>query len=247
MTAWPEVAERAMRLFSEGFRDRDEREGLVLLAPARWENARYDEIKQELTRVICDGDGRELTLLLSYTEETKNAITLLEQYAPGQGARVLGILRLRHGRVVVEPIALHDAPHITNLTLDEPKLSSPARKFGKPQVSNNSDDDGVLTPLGLLLGAMQSELETFAEGGLTVIYQTDHLQELTARAGAVGLESCTAVTTRLLDTVNRLRREPGHSPISAATELLHAYYVLQQAVTMETLLQATQPLGAPSS
>jgi hypothetical protein len=231
---WAQVAEQARRCFRPGLRDADAREALVLLAPARWEAADFDEVRQELTRVIRDAAGRELALWVPYREETAGAVAWLEACRPGGAARVLGTLRLLRGRLVVEPISLHEPPRVTHLTLDPPpKASAFTRLLHAFGGRGSAEDETAATPTGLLLEALLAELEIVAEAGVAARGDTTHLAGLLDDARAIGLASLAAAGTRLLDALARRHRP------DAATTLLRAAYLVHLAITAEALLQAT--------
>src|SRR5262249_5204117 len=137
ITAWPELRERAARLFGGGLRGRSEQDEIVLIQPAQWGPGHFDPINQEFQQPIFDAAGNALLIVVLHTPQTENAIPVLERHAaasselatipaggavsmsrtvsgnPGVFARqipntwgVLGLLRLHHGQLALEPITL---------------------------------------------------------------------------------------------------------------------------------------------
>ena len=79
----------------------------MLLAPARWGPPVFDEVRQELIRIVWDRHGCPLPLVLRHQKETEEAVTALSEHDPSATRSVLGILRLGADLLCVEPIALH--------------------------------------------------------------------------------------------------------------------------------------------
>ena len=263
---WATLADRARLLFGGGFRDRAEQDEIVLLGPSSWGPAEFEPIRQELVRALLDADGRPLPMVLRHTPETLEAIDVLEAHDPVSSSThsVLGILHLDSGRLTVEPIALHGARGIFNLTLDAPRRpTKPRRAKARPSPeSDGSEPDETAdevpaapssTRLGGLLDAMASHLERIGEGGFASYRPIGELRGLAARADALGMASCGRSIGRVVEHLERRRRGEPDDPDEAARDLLRAYHVIllataQEAVAVATeWLMALEPLGQLSS
>jgi hypothetical protein len=257
---WANLADRARLLFGGGFRDRTEQDELVLLAPETWGPAEFDPVRQELVRDVLDADGRPIPLVLRHTPETQEAVNALESHDSSSTHSVLGILRLDAGRLSVEPIALHGAKGIFNLTLDAAPRSPTSRRAANRTTTPEADEEGadgtaeddVPTPsttrLGMLLDALASHLETIGEGGLAAFRSIGPLRGLASRAESLGLSSCGRSVVHVIEHLERQRRgEPIDLDI-AARDLLRAYHIIRLAAAQESVASATAQVGAqPSS
>lgn len=247
---WPELLNRAVKVFGEGFHDRNEQQELVFIAPDRWGKPGYDQIRQELTVPVYDKDGRELLLTLMHNAQNKGGIEYLEKQRMGSVSAVLGILRIRLGRLAVEPISLHNPDGVFNLTLD----SAPAPKLGflniaksilKAVIASEEDEeleddftlDSPLTPAGRLISAIGGELESMAEGGVAAGRDLSKLRALLSRADSLGLRCCSLPGLELLNQLEAVRK--GEDQTSQVCELLlKAYYASRVALSHETLMAA---------
>lgn len=257
IVAWSDLADRARLLFGGGFRDRDEQDELVLLAPSAWAPAEFDPVRQELTRLVFDADGRSIPLVLRHDPEIPKAVEALENYDPASVESVLGILRLGDGRLAVEPIALHGARGVFNVSLDSAphaSLSPPAAGDATVETDDegNEVDEGEATVpsstrLGLLLGSMASHLEAAGEGGLAAFRPIAALRGLAERAEALGLASCARAVARAVEPLERQRRGEDVDPGLAARDLLRAYHVVRLAAAQEAVATATARLVAQPS
>jgi hypothetical protein len=257
---WTELADLARLLFGGGFRDRNEQDELVLLAPAEWGPPEFDPIRQELVRVVLDADGRPLPLVLRHTPETQEAVDVMEAHDPSDTHSILGILRLEADHLSVEPIALHGTKGVFNLTLDTPRRTSPRRPTDGQAASDDDDEGSELTEedgppapsstrIGMLLDALASHLETIGEGGLAAFRPIGELRGLATRAEALGLSSCARPVGRILEHLESQRRgEPDDADI-AARDLLRAYHIIRLAAAQEAVAAATAQLvpARPSS
>ncbi|MGH7194192.1 MAG: hypothetical protein ACREJM_11790, partial [Candidatus Saccharimonadales bacterium] len=80
---WSSLVERARRLFGGGLGERGEHDDLVVLRPAVWLPARYDEVRQELVRPVLDNAQRLLPLVVPFAPETASAVEVLERHEAG--------------------------------------------------------------------------------------------------------------------------------------------------------------------
>jgi hypothetical protein len=254
---WAELAERARQLFGGGFRDRNEQDEIVLLAPAGWGAPEFDPIRQEIVRVVSDADGRPLPLVLRHTPETQGAVDALEAHDPSDTHTVLGLLRLDGDRLYVEPISLHGAKGVFNLTLETARRTSRPRPIddrAAPETEEDSDGDEEDTPpapsstrLGGLLDALASHLETIGEGGFAAFRSIGELRGLGARAEAIGLSSCARSVGRVVERLEQQRRGERDDPDLAARDVLRAYHIIRLAAAQEAVASATLRLAIHTS
>ncbi len=262
IACWAELADRVRLLFSGGLGDRDEQDELVLLAPARWRPPVFDPIRQELARDVLDLDGRPLPLVLPYTPETKGAVDALEAHDPDARGTdsVLGLLRLEGDRPYVEPIALQGTKGILNLSLDDAPsrpLPHPAARRATPVPEVEEADDGPepdsgdpipsATPIGRLLEAMTFHLEMIGAAGFAAFRPIADLRALADRADALGLSSCGGPVGRVVEHIERQRRDDPIDADLAARDLLRAYYVVRLAGAQEAAAVAAARLGDEGS
>ena len=170
ITDWAELSARAGRLFAGGLQDRTEHDEILLLQPERWGPASFDAIRQELVQPIFDGAGHPLVLVLPHAPQTENAIRILERHDPKTTWGLLGLLRLRHEALAVEPVAIH-GDQLINLTLD----GLPSNKVAAPAPAMDEDEADVVepeaeaelitstSPLGILLTQTAEKLEAIAD------------------------------------------------------------------------------------
>jgi hypothetical protein len=249
---WAELTDRACLLFGGGFRDRNEQDELVLLAPAGWGPPEFDPIRQELVRVVFDADGRPIPLALRHTPEAQEAVDVMEAHDPSDTYSILGILRLEAGRLSVEPIAMYGAKGVFNLTLDTARHTSLRRPTDGEPVSGDDEgsdltqEDGPPAPsstrIGMLLDALAAHLETIGEGGFAAYRAIAELRGLATRAEALGLSSCARPVVRVVEHLDQQRRGEPVDPDIAARDLLRAYYIVRLAAAQEAVAAATAKL-----
>ena len=250
---WDAIVDRARQLFGGGFHDRTEQDAIVLLAPARWGPPLFDEVRQELLRVVWDREGRPLLLVLPYEKETKQAVETLQAHDPSATRSVLGLLRLGSDRLSVEPITLHTENGPVNLTL-EGAAGSPAEvpdsPGGEPGEQEEEDtDEGVevepsSSNLGRLLSLLAMRLLAIAEGGLAAYRAIPELHALGLRTEALGLACCGTAVGRVVTALESQRRGELIDPTPAARELLAAYHVVRLSLVQESIAVATAGLVA---
>ncbi|HVA48352.1 MAG TPA: SWIM zinc finger family protein [Pirellulales bacterium] len=260
---WTQIGGRAQKLFGAGLSERNEQDELVHLRPSAWLPGSYDEVRQEFVRVVLDENDRALALALSFATETASAIQILEQHDATDAFGLLGRLRLRGGKLWVEPISLIGASGIVNLTLDVAQSASqpptnplvtvrPAKPVDEsdqePSFDEFSPDDvflvGSSTPLGIFMSGIEAELEHVAESGSSVRRDLKPLEQAAARLDGLGLET---VAASIAGLVAKLRVAPHTIGIgeraAAAAALLRAAYVVRLAIVEEALAVATAGLG----
>ncbi len=258
IAAWPELAERAKRLFGGGLGERNENQELVLLAPKTWGPGYYDTLRQELLRPLLDEKGRCVHLRLPFTAENEAGVELLEHYDPAATYGLLGALRLVAGQVCVQPISLYAEDRILHLTLPEKKASRRAAKSSgvAPKDEPGTEEEivtgeeeltapqaAVTTPLGRILVTVQAELEALVEGGIAVRRSVELLRNAAGRLDALGLSACARPLAGLLHALELAAQgSETEGWNEAAGRLLHAYYVLRLAADHEAIDLACQGL-----
>jgi hypothetical protein len=252
---WSELVPKARELFGGGLGDHTENRDLVLLAPQLWGPPLYDDLRQELTRPVLDGQGRVLPLVLPYTQENQEAVSLLEQHTPAEDDAILGALRLVAGRLCIHPISVFHEDRIIHLNLETAAgavtsdsralAASPSEEEPLADAGNEAAaSTGSATPLGRLLITAQAELEALAEGGIAVRRDLGLLTGAAQRMETLGLLTCARPLARLADAlVSTARLADPECRRQSAAALLGAYYVLQLAADQETIAVACAGLG----
>lgn len=254
---WSQIGEQAHKLFGGGLAERSEQDELVLLRPTVWLPGAYDEVRQELVRLVLDEKQRALPLVLPFTAETASAVSILERHDAAGTIGILGQLRLSGGKLSVKPISLLLESGVINLTLDaaasasqpatQPLLKSPtsaAREHEDSPLDEPSADEvlvaGTSTPLGIFLSGIEAELERVAESGTSVRRDLTPLEQAAARLEGLGLEAVAAPIAALVAKLRVAPQAIGSSEGAvAAAALLRAAYVLRLAIVEETLAVAT--------
>jgi len=245
---WWELRERALALFGGGIGEFDEQLETVVLRPARWGAAQFDEVHQRLSRPLMDDSGHSLPLLLPYTEETAAAVRALEAYTPAGGALVLGLLRLVDAALCVEPVSVIDGGRVWCLTLAEDPDRAGAPAPADDAVGDWADDEpepgGAATPAaGGILNAAMADMEQTAETGLAAARDGARYEENAARCEALFLRTPAANLRRVCLAIARAHREPSPEARGcAATALLQGYYVISLARRLDVVESALAPL-----
>ncbi len=249
---WDAIADRARQLFGGGWHDRTEQDAIVLLAPAHWGPPLFDEVRQELLRIVWDKEGRPLVLVLPYDEETKQAVETLQVHDPSATRSVLGLLRLGWDRLSVEPITLHTENDLINLTLEGAANSlaeAPEPAGGEIGEQEEDTDVGVeiepsSTNLGRLLSLLAARLLAIAEGGLAAYRAIPELHALGFRTEALGLACCGTAVGRVVTALEAQRRGELIDPTPAARDLLAAFHVVRLSLVQESIAVATAGIVA---
>ncbi len=249
---WDVLADRARQIFGGGFHDRTEQDTIVLLAPAQWGPALYDEVHQEYRRVIWDKEGRPLLLALRHEKGAEAAVDTLLTHDAAATRSLLGLLQLESDRLSVEPITLHTDNGPINLSLEG--ASSPATgHLDSPAVEPNEQEDigendveikPSNTNLGRLLSLLAMRLLAIAEGGLAAYRAIPELRALGLRTEALGLGCCGTSIARVVAALEAQRKGELSEPTPAARDLLAAYHVVRLALVQETIAVATAGLVA---
>lgn len=249
ITRWSVLRDRAVQLFAGGLGEVPELAHVVLLAPAQWGPPTFDPVRQELLRPIQDADGATVNLSLMHTSENESAIDCLERMPAAIPERILGLLLLREGRLVVEPIAVYQGETAVSLTL----AGSVAPQTGGSATGEEPEDDEeeeeepwsghAATSLGLLLMAAQGELAKVAEGGIAAPLPLERLKAMKVQLENLGLTTAARLLGTFLDLVGEVRRGAlaDHRPVASA--LLRASYVLSLASSQEAVRGAVNATG----
>ena len=156
------------KLFQERIRRKDswlleqedsmqEEQVLVFLQPAACQKANFDDKAQKLFMPLYDGDGREVTVEITYSKKEDWGIRYLERIHPKNPPCFFGRIYLRDGKIRMYPIAVFD-PSKEGLQYDPDKgawkrLIDPDRwlargkqekpgKLGKPSNPSNPGNPG---------------------------------------------------------------------------------------------------------
>jgi len=249
VTEWKDLVARAAQVYGGSLAGAGEMDYLVLVAPASWGQHAYDKIRQELVWPVMDESGAAIPLVLQNSPENDTAIHMLESQKPGPDTRVLGTLLLREGRLVIEPIAVHNGDEIISLTLDredfttkEPGIVEAIKGFFEDfdLEAEEPETRGSATALGLLLTAAQTELETVAEGGVATPYDLGRLARLVTEMEHLGLGACVSSAKAFLSQIEVIRSGATADHRPAAVALTQAYYVLRIAAAQEAIQTASQ-------
>ena len=250
---WWDLRDRALALFRGGIGEFDEQLETVVLRPARWGPAQYDEVHQRLWRPLVDGSGHVLPLLVPYSEETGAAVRALEAYAPADGALVVGLLRLVDGILCAEPVSVIDGARVWCVTLaeDRDRGDAPAatEDAGEDWTGDEPEPSGAATSAaGAILNAALADMEQTAETGLGTAHDEARYEENAARCEALFLRTPAASLRKLGLAIARAHREPSpEARGSAAKALLHAYYVASLARRLDSIESALAPLRQTTS
>jgi hypothetical protein len=181
---------------------------------------------------------------LPHTPQTENAIRILERHDPKTTWGLLGLLRLRHESLAVEPVAIH-GDQLINLTLDglpSHKAAAPAPAIEEDEADEAEPEPDRLastSPLGILLTQTAEKLEAFADGGVRSARDIDGLRNLSHRCASLGLASVARPIARLADELDQIRKSIEADTRAPAVTLLHAYYVVALAAAQEVVAGAT--------
>jgi hypothetical protein len=253
ITSWTDLAQRAVRLFAGGLKEKSEQDEVVLLQPQAWGPGQFDSIRQEFVQPIIDDSGHPLMLMMPHTPQTENAIPILEQLSVGARSQdhaptcwgLLGILRLERETLAVEPITLYQGTKVINLTLDGLPATKPQGNVVGTEEEESEESEQPEAPaasssaLGLLLTRIGEQLESVAEGGLRSARNADMLRNLAAQADAVGLAACARPVTLLANQLDGIRKSVDSDTAQAAGTLLRGYYVIRFAAAQEIVAGAT--------
>jgi hypothetical protein len=134
---------------------------------------------------------------------------------------------------------------MVNLTLDT--ADRPKRNKLKEAISaiigETPEDEGEelitedsASAVGVVLAAIESELEMTAEAGVSAARDLSRLSELTSKLDAIGIGACARATTLALDALQTLRRSGDTDADRSAELVLRAYYIIRVASTQDLVL-----------
>ena len=228
---WRQVAERVRQLFAGGLSERNELGGVVHLQPAGLLGAAIDPIEQCWRAVALDANDRQLQLVLRYEEQRTAAVNELAQSSLEDLSSVLGLIRLRSGRIEVEPVSLVRNGTVHSLGFDT--TTTPAADPQPPIAVGDQDadlddehgDPGAGGVPGQVLERLIDELVLLAERGAAA-HAGSGLVEAVKRLERAGF-------TELAQLAGRLTEPP-----SSARRLLAATYVADTARALAAVEQA---------
>ncbi|WP_165224173.1 SWIM zinc finger family protein [Aquisphaera insulae] len=252
---WSELPDRAATLFGGGLADRSEQDSIVLIAPAAWEPASFDDLRQQMVRNVLDAEGRRLPLVVRHEAGAGQAATMLEAHDPSGTTSILGLLILEADRLCVLPVTLHTARGPVHLTLDSARKVSPARRpavavsAGPEQIETDPDpeDDPEVeesaTSLGRFLEQVSGDLLAIAEGGPAAFGKVGEVRRASRQLEAVGLGVLAIVMEKVADGLEAQRRGELSNSSPLAHDLLACYHVARLCQSQESVQQAADSLG----
>ena len=247
---WSQLRAQALALFGGGLGEFEEAQEIVLLRPAYWAAAQFDQVRQRAWRAVADAGGRILPLTIPYNAETAAAVRLLEEHAPADGSLALALLRLVDGVLCAEPVSLIEDGRVLSLTLAGPgagqaEARAVAAADGADESAEEPDVNGSIPgAAGALLIEALAEMEQIAETGLGAAPAGERFRENAGRAKALFLATPAAALERLAEALDRARRGPAaETRAAAASALLRAYYVASLARRLEVVERALAPLN----
>ncbi|QEH32654.1 hypothetical protein OJF2_11330 [Aquisphaera giovannonii] len=256
IASWADLASRASSLFGGGFKDRTEQDAIVLIAPALWGPAAFDEVRQELVRDVLDAEGRRLPLVLRHEEIAGKAVATLERHDPSGTTSVLGILVLEAGRLCVLPITLHTAKGPIHLSLDGEVRAggpSPTRRADDRDAEEDIEGDDAeaggeepaeptATNLGRLLGRVADDLLGLAEGGPAAFGRVVPLRAAAAGLEALGLGTLGEAVGRVVEVLESLRRGELSDPAPVSRQVLIAFHLARLCQSQEAVNLAAEAI-----
>jgi hypothetical protein len=251
MTDFSQLRALAAEAFAPGLADRRDHADLVLLAPTMWTDAMYDEIQQEVIRVVGDAQGESVPLILRHSPETDTALTTLERIDGSTVTAVLGSLRIGARGLFVEPTTLWTDNKPIHLTLDGVvrAKAAPAMTVMKTEDDTNDEleeaedaDDGpeaeTVSGVGKLLARVEDSLVAMAESGVGVMRDLAPLRDNARELDAAGLATAAVLVMRLHDELQSFRNSTDRDELVPADSLLRCAYVVRLAVECQTVCEA---------
>ncbi|HEU4325452.1 MAG TPA: hypothetical protein VFS21_20070 [Roseiflexaceae bacterium] len=260
--SWADLARHAAATQGSGLAEVRQADRLALVRPARWDEPRYDQLRQALVRPVYDRQGRALALVQPHHDNWPFAVDTLRLWDPAaaQTWGVLGSVLFQSGALELSPIALYSrqadgGTAVVNLTLDRPGVQAaappPVIDRPVPQPSEDVDDEQPEAleddrpadgGVARLLGAGLALLEQIAEQGGSRADAEGQLRDLAARLRQIGMAICADRLDTLADQRAALRHSAAPDPRPAAHALLRAAYVLRLARDQLSLTQALAAL-----
>ena len=250
MTDFSQLRALATEAFAPGLADRRDHADLVLLAPTMWTDPIYDEIQQEVIRVVGDAQGGSVALILRHSPETDEALTTLQRIDGSTMRAVLGSLRIGARGLFVEPITLWTDKKPIHLTLDGVVRSKPAVAVAA-KVEDDADDEleeaegadegpeaETVSGVGKLLARVEDALVAMAESGVGVMRDLGPLRENARELDAAGLSTAAVLLMRLHDELQSFRNSTDRDELVPADSLLRCAYVVRLAVECQTVCEA---------
>jgi hypothetical protein len=218
-----------------------------LIAAARWDPALYDPIQQEVTRNLFDAAGRGISLILRHSEETREALTTLQNLDGATAHAVLGSLHIGARGLFVDPITIWTDQKPIHLTLDgaaqgAPANPRPADAEGDELEEAEDDADSVavvdeVSSIGRLLAHVEAELLAIAESGVHVVRDLSELRSAAANLRSVDMTNCATAIEKLCDHADRFRRSIERDDTQLADALLACAYLTRLAAECQTVCE----------
>ncbi len=245
---WAKLAEHIAATRTSGFSESSPLDSLVIITPAAWEEAHYDQMTQTLIRPVRDAAGRILPLTLPHNADWSFAVDTLQAWKPEQYETwgILGNAFITGNGLEVRPISLLNRKalprpinsSVLHLTLDTLQANKPTTT-AKPATTTaatpapaTSEAGGEPEDLEEELAAEEAEVagDHSAVGQLlrTASTELEQLAERGARASSPALES------RLRDLAERLRQVGVATCAAALTAVAHHLEANRHQISPET-------------
>jgi hypothetical protein len=252
MTDFAQLKSLAAEAFAPGLADRRDHADLVLLVPTMWSEAMYDEIEQEVIRIVADAQGASVPLILRHSPETDQALTTLQRIDGAEVRAVLGSLRIGAGGLFVEPITLWTEKKPIHLTLDGVVRSKAVPQTAAAvKLEEDADDEleeaedaedateaETVSGVGKLLARVEDVLVAMAESGVGVMRDLGPLRENARELDAAGLVTAAMLLLRLHDELQSFRNSIDRDELVPADSLLRCAYVVRLATECQTVCEA---------
>ena len=171
----------------------------VILAPARFEPARFDATRQTLVWPLVDDEGATLRAELVWSETSRHAIERVESLQPDDvpaGTRVVARVSLQGGERVVEPLSLVRAGAPETTPVDCLHFDAPAAKTRRDTrrttaAAAEHPEHAHAPTLPPPLAALRAWLRRTAERGLAADSANAHRRDLIAHLDAARRQGLT--------------------------------------------------------
>jgi hypothetical protein len=219
---WSRLAERIATTRISGLSESAPLDTLVVITPAAWEEAHYDQMTQTLIRPVRDTAGRLLPMVLPHNADWSFAVDTLQAWKPEQYETwgILGNAFITGNGLEVRPISLLNRKPlprpinspVLHLTLDTLQANKPATAAKPAPATPAGATPAASEASEELEGELEDELAAEEEAEVagdhsavgqllrTASTELEQLAERGARASSPALES------RLRDLAERLRQ-----------------------------------------
>ena len=241
----------ATEAFEPGLADRRDHADLVLLAPTIWSDADYDEIQQEVIRIVGDAQGSAVPLILRHSPETDQALTTLQRIDGATVRAVLGSIRIGARGLFVEPITLWTDAKPIHLTVDGAlraksmaAATAPQREDADDELEDPEDPEDespeaeTASGVGKLLARVEDLLVSMSESGVGVMRDLAPLRDHARELDAAGLAIAATLLIKLADQLQSFRNSTDRDELVPADTLLRCAYVTRLAIECQTVCEA---------